>query len=95
MSVNMHKNSLSFKKFVVHWKKKPFDVYIGHPSKWGNPYTNRKISREEKIQLHREYILSNSELINEIKQELKGKILGCWCSPMPCHGDILAEIANS
>lgn len=33
--------------------------------------------------------------IDEIKSELKGKILGCWCSPLACHGDVLVEIANS
>jgi hypothetical protein len=21
--------------------------------------------------------------------ELKGKILVCWCKPLPCHGDVL------
>jgi DNA modification methylase len=26
--------------------------------------------------------------------ELKGKVLGCWCKPLPCHGDFLAELAN-
>jgi len=24
---------------IVHWKKEPYDVYIGRPGKWGNPYT--------------------------------------------------------
>jgi hypothetical protein len=27
--------------------------------------------------------------------ELKGKILGCWCSPKSCHGDVLSELANN
>jgi hypothetical protein len=30
----------------------------------------------------------------QIKKELRGKILGCWCAPLPCHADILAEVAN-
>ena len=25
---------------------------------------------------------------------LRGKKLGCWCSPLPCHGDILLKIIN-
>ena len=27
--------------------------------------------------------------------ELKGKVLGCWCAPEGCHGDVLAELADS
>jgi hypothetical protein len=27
--------------------------------------------------------------------ELRGKKLGCWCKPGPCHGDVLAELANA
>ncbi|MHB8407806.1 MAG: DUF4326 domain-containing protein [Acidiferrobacterales bacterium] len=26
--------------------------------------------------------------------ELRGKVLGCWCSPQACHGDVLEELAN-
>ncbi len=32
--------------------------------------------------------------LREKLPELKGKILGCWCAPEACHGDILAELAN-
>ena len=34
------------------------------------------------------------ELIARAKVELRGKTLGCWCAPKPCHGDVLLEIAN-
>jgi hypothetical protein len=80
---------------VVHCKKKPFDVYIGRPSKWGNPF---KIgidgSRQEVIQKYKEMIIVDIELIKQIPLELKGKTLGCWCKPNPCHGDVLAELAD-
>jgi hypothetical protein len=26
--------------------------------------------------------------------ELVGKRLCCYCAPSPCHGDVLAELAN-
>ena len=26
--------------------------------------------------------------------ELKGKTLGCWCKPNPCHGDVLVRLVN-
>jgi len=81
---------------VVHCKKEKYDVYIGRPSKWGNPFSIGKDgSREEVIKKYEEWI-TNGEgkyLLNDL-HELKGKILGCWCSPKPCHGDILLKLIN-
>ena len=39
-------------------------------------------------------IIVDIELIKQIPLELKGKTLGCWCKPYPCHGDVLAELAD-
>lgn len=78
---------------VVHCKKDKFDVYIGRPGKWGNPFTiGIHGTRTEVIEKYEIYLLS-SDLIKDIK-ELKGKVLGCWCSPQPCHGDILIKHIN-
>lgn len=27
--------------------------------------------------------------------ELKDKVLGCYCAPLACHGDVLVKLANS
>ena len=89
------------KKFVVHCKREPFDVYIGRPSKWGNPFSHKEgtkakyktKTREEAIQKYVEWLIKQEDLLLDI-HELKGKILGCWCAPKACHGDILAELAN-
>lgn len=79
---------------VVHCKQEPYDVYIGRPSKWGNPYEIGKDGdRETVIALYRSWVKNQPELM-EALPELKGKILGCWCKPKDCHGDILAEMAN-
>ena len=80
---------------VVHCKKEPFDIYIGRPSKWGNPFRIGKDgSREDVIQKYRDWILANSNLMALLPLELKGKTLGCWCKPNACHGDVLAELAD-
>lgn len=80
---------------VVHCKKSNYDVLICRPSKWGNPFIIGKDgTRKEVIEKYRNYLLNNKSLMSDIK-ELKGKILGCWCSPKSCHGDILAELANN
>jgi hypothetical protein len=92
------------KTSVVHCKRDNCDVYIGRPSIWGNPF---KIGvdgdRDEVIEKYRLWLLGKIEApieilrpsLEEIKKELKGKVLGCWCKPRSCHGDILAEFADS
>lgn len=86
------------------------DVYIGRPSKWGNPFgiaaeTFRPFGplyrsqteftdREQAIFHYRLYLDANPHLKLLAQQELKGKNLVCFCAPQRCHGDILLKIAN-
>ena len=82
---------------VVHCKGDKFDVYIGRPSKWGNPFhIGEHGSRERVLVLYYEWIMDDlrGTLRMEARRDLRGKILGCWCAPKACHGDILAAIAN-
>ncbi len=89
-------------KFVVHCKRTTYDVYIGRPSVFGNPFSHKEgtlaqftvASRDEAVQKYEEWLLQQPELLEAVK-ELKGKVLGCWCSPQKCHGDVLSRIANS
>lgn len=81
---------------VRHIRDGVHDVYIGRPSKWGNPFVIGKDGdRDEVCEKYREYILSRPHMVEAAKSELKGMTLGCFCAPKRCHGDILAEIANS
>lgn len=79
---------------VVHCKKASYDVYIGRPSKWGNPFTIGKDgSRKDVIRKYKEYTIKKPQLLAFIN-ELQGKILGCWCRPHLCHGDVLVRLAD-
>lgn len=79
---------------VVHCKKAAYDVYIGRPSKWGNPFEIGKDgSREEVISKYRDYVTANEQLMRNLS-ELKGKTLGCWCKPAACHGDVLVDLCK-
>lgn len=70
-------------------------VYVGRPSKWGNPFVlGSDGNREEVIRLYKNYLFENPELIAQAQEELKGKDLVCWCSPAACHADVLLTIAN-
>lgn len=79
---------------VVHCKKEPYDVYIGRPSKWGNPFNiGKTMTREQSIKKYTRWLMKQKNLLKDLP-ELKGKVLGCWCAPLPCHGDVLLELAN-
>ncbi|MDQ3703140.1 MAG: DUF4326 domain-containing protein [Chloroflexota bacterium] len=87
-----------------------FDVYIGRAmsrggwrlqgSKWANPFKidlpgkKRDGTREEVIARYRVYLLENAELRAALP-ELRGRVLGCWCTPAACHGAVLAELADA
>lgn len=83
------------KTTVVHCRKATYDVYIGRPSKWGNPFSHKDgtkaefvvSTRKEAVEKYEDY-LRESPLLRDIT-ELEGKVLGCWCKPKACHGDIL------
>jgi hypothetical protein len=79
---------------VVHCKREPYDVYIGRGSKWGNPFVlGRDGDRTEVIGKYTKYLVNNKELMGSL-HELKGKTLGCWCSPKACHGNVLVAFCE-
>lgn len=85
---------MDYKHLVVNLRKEEYDIFIGRPSKWGNKFVIGKDgTREEVIAKYKEWLLEQPKLLNELS-ELKDKVLGCYCDPLPCHGDILAELAN-
>jgi hypothetical protein len=78
---------------VVHCKRSSYDVYIGRPSKWGNPFAiGRDGTREQVIERYQRWLGLQPQLLEQLG-ELEGKTLGCWCAPRPCHGDVLARLA--
>ena len=86
---------------VQDWLKDPKNIYIGRQtpylegSKWGNPYTMHEYrSRPKVIKLYENHLQENMELRNSVHQ-LTGKILGHWCSPQPCHSEILHLLAGN
>lgn len=88
---------------VVHCRRESYQVYVGRPSEWGNPYSHldgtlaefRVETREQAVACYREWLLAQPELVARVRQELAGKRLGCWCGPrQACHAKVLARLAN-
>ncbi len=79
---------------VVHCRREPTDLFIGRPSKWGSPFhLGRDGNAGEIVEKFRRWLLRHPNLLNEVRT-LRGKVLGCDCPPEPCHGDVLAELAD-
>lgn len=87
---------------VVHVRNR-HDVYVGRPSKWGNPFTHlatdtlatyRVATRAEAIAMYEQWLRGRPDLMAALG-ELRGKTLGCWCAPLPCHAEVLAVLANA
>jgi len=71
-----------------------YDVYIGRPSQWGNPYRlAREADRALVISKYLDWLRRHPALLARVG-ELKGKTLGCYCAPKACHGDVLRLLAD-
>lgn len=81
-------------------------VYVGRPSRWGNPFRRGDDTPESwayAVELFRRMLalwpvghgLYPYPTRAEIRTELAGKDLACWCPlDQPCHADVLLELAN-
>jgi hypothetical protein len=80
-------------------------MYIGRPSPWGNQTTVGELKRlypeasdreiyKMAVNMFRLYAIDRLKREPSWLKPLKGKSLVCWCKPLPCHGDVLLELAN-
>ncbi|UAJ81399.1 DUF4326 domain-containing protein [Leifsonia sp. ZF2019] len=84
------------------WRKPENTVVVARPSKWGNPFPLSEYGRDHAIAAFRAMLEDPSTRAaleypepEEIREELAGKNLACWCPlDQPCHADVLLEAAN-
>jgi len=80
---------------VVNLRHSPYDVYIGRGGPFGNPFRiGPDGTREEVIQKYREWFRERIRTDDKFYRRclaLRGKVLGCFCKPLPCHGDVIVE----
>lgn len=73
-------------------------IPIDRRSLFGNPFrVGKDGTRKEVIEKYRKYFYSRLENewgFKEWVATLKGGTLGCWCTPLPCHGDVIIEYLN-
>ena len=70
-------------------------IYVGRPSPWGNPFSERKHGRLPCIEMFEQLARSSHpscELMREWLAPLAGHDLVCWCDPLPCHAHVLIAL---
>lgn len=86
------------KTFVVNMRHEPFEVRIDRATPYGNPFRiGRDGDRRKCIEKFKVWWLSpeRAKLREKAKKELKGRVLGCWCKPSACHGDVITEYVDA
>jgi len=76
----------------------PDAVYVGRPSKWGNPFRMRVFTDsqyKEAVGYFRGYAKDRLKQEPDWLEPLRGKDLVCWCVPHPCHAEVLLELVNA
>lgn len=81
------------------WRKPDGAVYVGRPTKWGNPHQCRTDVRPRfAVALYYDDLKAGRLPFtrDDAREELRGKDLMCWCQiDQPCHADVLLAMANS
>jgi ParB-like chromosome segregation protein Spo0J len=68
---------------------------IDRGTPWGNPYVlGEDGDRTTVIDNYERHYLEWKPSLTSKLQTLRGKALGCWCAPEPCHGDVLRRWAQ-
>lgn len=80
---------------VVNKYKNVFDVYIGRGSIFGNPFVIGKDGdRKTVVKKYEKYFYDRLRSDPNFKRSvltLDGKVLGCFCKPLLCHGDVIVS----
>jgi len=80
---------------VVHVREKQHTHYIGRPSVLGNPFPiGAERTRTDVILQFEEYARRNPEVLDAIRALPHDAVLGCWCKPRSCHGDVIVRLWN-
>jgi hypothetical protein len=79
------------------WRKPEGAVIVDRTSRYGNPYRVGVDAEDntEAVALFAAHLADRPDLIEDIRHDLAGRDLVCFCPPdKPCHADLLLTIAN-
>lgn len=81
------------------WRMPEGAVYVGRPSRWGNPWAASVFGNQRAVDRFRAWLDGMARMhptqYATLLDPLRGHDLACWCPlDQPCHGDTLLELAN-
>lgn len=81
---------------LIKWAKETGRfVRIDRTTAWGNPFEMPDDgTRADVVGKFAKFYFPNKDGLLAHIDDLRGKVLGCWCYPEDCHGDIIAEVVN-
>ena len=83
------------RKRIKGWTMPENTVYVGRPTKWGNPYSI-SVGRSHSLKFYRTWLEERLKEDPHFLDDLKDKNLACWCKlSQPCHVDVLLEKLKS
>lgn len=86
---NMHQDS---DRAILHWAKSTNRfIRIDRSSDWGNPFEMPADGDRDTVCDSYEIFFPRKFSLHNRLDELRGKVLGCWCYPQRCHGDYLVN----
>ena len=102
----MNKPKRIQRKRTKGWRMPENAVYVGRPTKWGNPFTGPDAVERYKALIEKALASETGVVAYENNgymnmfwlslyelEKLRGKDLACWCPlDKPCHADILLEL---
>lgn len=94
------------RKRVKGWRMPEGAVYVGRPTKWGNPFVVGPREDYGEVRTHADAARFFDDWMRfpwdwnlpkpPCVDELRGRDLVCWCPlDRPCHADVLLELANA
>lgn len=87
--------NLRHDKALIAWAKDAgLYTRIDRRTDWGNPFEiGADGDRPTVIERFRTYVCGKPSLLSRVG-ELRGRVLGCWCHPDPCHGCVLISLVE-
>ncbi|MDE9364038.1 DUF4326 domain-containing protein [Luteipulveratus sp. YIM 133132] len=79
------------------WRLPPRARSVAYPTPYANPFRPERRTVEANsvaVERYRQWLAERPDLIEQVRGELAGKDLACWCAPhLPCHADVLLDVA--
>ena len=76
-------------------KTETYDVFIGRPSKFSNPFKRGIDGTKSEVITKFEEYFKNLPNLDNLLDELEGKRIACWCPlETPCHSDVIIKLYN-